>query len=242
MFILIPHQNFSGDINFSVESEVSNYELKRAYSSDIKEYAKIPAASKISFDFSAINSGTQALLIWSKNYSGTPAMQSSSSYDFSVINTLNIASAYGTNKKLVVYSNQGSLFYRINPIGVDVDLKQMSFGRLYNLPNSARLENRTHSYKYELSEIYFNLLGEKRYSGFENQGMRRSHNLDFEYLSETDKNTLIDIFTLGRGCLPVWYIDDPNDATSWMLVKLKELNYSEPYAGYFNVSISMEEF
>ncbi|BDQ01951.1 MAG: hypothetical protein KatS3mg036_0505 [Ignavibacterium sp.] len=240
-YILVPHQNFCAQINFSCDEQLSQYELRKAFSTDTKEYALIPSTSRIYFSYPQINPGTQALVLWTENYTATPVVQSSTEEDFETIINMNAGGIYGLNKKLIIYSNQGSNYYRINPTGVDLRLKNLSFGRLYSLPSDFRLEIQSTTHKYELSKVYFNLLGQTKYDGFANQGLRKSYTLEFNFITEAEKQNLIQVFTLGKGCLPMWLIEDLNNSESWIFGIFRGLTYMEPYAGYFNVSISIQE-
>lgn len=242
-YILIPEQNYCGGINFYSDIETAGYELNKSYSTDTKEFSKLSGISNLYFNFPSVAAdGTQALLFWSYNYNGSIILETSSDPDFETISPMIIQSSYGIFKRLIVYSNQGSLYYRIKPTGADIDLIKVNFGRLIQIPENFRVRFQSKNLKYENSTVYNNLLGQIRYDGFENNGIQASYKLEFNYLDEQDRDLLVEIFKLGKGCLPLWFIEDVQDEESWALVEFKELQYEEPAPGYFNISISVEGF
>ena len=243
MKILLPNQNYSSGMNFSVQNEVVDYEIERAFSPDTDEYAKITSGSYTYMDYTGTNSGTPALLMLSDSYNLQPGLETDTSGAFSTPTVMNISASYGDYLQLREYSNNpGENYFRVSlGSGSTEEIRAIVYGRTYDLPSgNTRLEAQSESYKYFKSKTYVNLAGIVKYSGLQTH-LRRKHKLRFEYLNSTDKDMLLSIFLASKGSLPVWFIDDEADESTWRFVILKEMIIKEPHAGYFSVEISMEE-
>ena len=144
---------------------------------------------------------------------------------------------------LATYPSQGSYYdYRIQiDYTVDDRIQTLMHGILYDMPINRR-EVRDYAHMYPVSTVGVNLLGGVKFDGLANPGLKRTHTVIFEEISETEKDMLIAIYTLGKSGLPVLWVDDTDDDQDWMLVGLKTLNILEPYVQAFTCTLNMEEF
>lgn len=244
MKILLPNQNFSQDMNFKITSETTDYEIKRAFSPDSYEHAKVDTNDFVYMDFSSINSGTPSLLIWNRDNTlvTNPILVSDIDDNFNTPTTLNISVSYGDGYlRLFEYSNNpGELFLRLYLQNtITEEIRAIVYGRIYNLPDG-RLEDRSQSFKYFKSKVTVGLSGIINYSGLQTS-LRKKNKIKFEFLDLNDKDILETIFLASKGFLPVWFIEDETDPDTWIQVIMNTFNIKEPFAGYFTVEISMEE-
>lgn len=241
MKILLPNQNYAENMTFSVENEVTNYEIKRAFSYDMDEYAKITPGSYVFMDFTSTNSGTPGLLLLAETYNAAPILVTDDNAGFASATTLNISASYGDTLQLREYANNpGERYFRLDLNSVSTEeIKNIIYGRVYNLPEG-RLEDNEMVSSYYKSKVFSTLDGTVKYSGVLTH-IRNKTSINFEYLNSTDKDMLLNIYLYSKGTLPVWFIEDSSDESTWMQVMMKTINIREPFAGYFKVSISMEE-
>lgn len=115
------------------------------------------------------------------------------------------------------------------------------YGMIYDLPDGQQLEGRTFTYEYPDSTGFTKLLGGVTHSGYSNNGPKRATTLSWKYLTEAQKDELIEMFKLGRGGLPVMYFPDTADKTTWMYCVMKTLTLEETHTKYYTISIDLQE-
>ena len=151
-------------------------------------------------------------------------------------------SSYGTDKKLYMYQTVGSYYQHKIIAPINSSLYHITYGSLQSLPDSKLMIQRDYNYTLPGSSVDINLNGEISWSGYQNNGLKRSGTLIFEFMDSSEKDTVLNIFKYGKGCLPMWFIDDITDESTWMLLSLRTLRITEPYVDYFTAEISWEEF
>lgn len=261
---------YSGTVNdftLTMSGATVGYEVYKAFSTDDKEYLKYTGYIVMSNEY--VSSGTQGTVVVSNHLLSSTSnklyLQEDDNSGFSTPTTKTIAAIYGDGeigddtfnylyagsspitgitKSLVIYPGSTSYqYYRywVTPTS-NQRIQMLTHGILYDVPDNYRLESKSFEYSYRGSEVYENLLGTIYYDGVQNNYLKKTHTLEFQYLNETDKNTLLTIFQLGKGGLPIWFIDDTSDNTSWIFCGMKTMQVSEPYINYFNVTIKLVEY
>jgi hypothetical protein len=231
-YILLPMQYKATGMSISMAGEQSGFEARRLLSADMRE--KVYITGEINLVFPRTFSGQPALV-----YAGDGEVTDLLSGTKGTYIKRTEVATYGIYKRLTLYNQTDDLSHRITASG---QLIHLTYGILHQLPEGKMLTTRSTVLKYEKSEVKFNLSGNLSYDGIMNNGPRSSFTLAFEYLSDIEKDKLVDIFKTGRGVLPMWFIDDLNDEATWKLIRMVTMGIKEPYAGYYSVSIEVKEF
>ena len=261
--ILIPMHyitsGFSGDssYNISMASETTGFEARKAFTVDRNEYLEYTAEIIMGTKFAS--TGTQGVFMDSdevfdstlKNFHlkrnttiQTPtAIYGHENLEVSGDHIESAGAITGRALMLAVYSSQGAYYdYRISIINATNDrIQQLMHGILYDLPVNY-LETRDYTYVYPQSRTFNNLLGAIKFDGLDNPGLKRTHTAIFSDMNSTDRNTLITIFTLGKSGLPILWVNDTSDDSTWMVAGMKSLTITEPYVEAYSAELEMEEF
>jgi hypothetical protein len=257
------YKGSAAKLNSSMAGELTGYEIYKGFSSDTKEYLKVTGNIDITYPY--VNGGVQAVAVISDNLLSSTTNKlylykaALPDYSNAIIKTPAIKYGDGITsdtyfstlfpvdrqtKSIAVYSNDTAYnYYRISITPASQQKIQMLMhGVLNTLPDGYRLSERDYSYKYNYSSVKINLVGNVYYDGLQNNGVKRTHTLSYEYLSEVDMLNLLDYFKLGKGGLPMYFVDDENNPDSWMLCGITSMNVTEKYAGYFNATLNIFEY
>lgn len=253
MKILIPYHYYSTNINIALTGETTGYEIRKALSPDLREYSKVSASANTDFNYSSVtNSYKSGLLLVSDTFNvltDSFNIYKSLSADYSSATGLSYENYYGstgTDKFLKIFPAESTTdykYFRIDITGTTSahNVNHICHGYVFELPETFRNVDQSFDYRYPLSEVSVNLKGKIYFDGWQTNGLKQDHTLQFEWLNSTEKNKLIDMFQLGKGGLPVWFIEDETDVNTWKLVAMKTLTISEPYTQYFKVEITLRE-
>jgi len=117
---------------------------------------------------------------------------------------------------------------------------EMMHGWLIDLPDPIEA--------YEIQNNYFGskitttTFGNTKFSGWHNYN-RKTIQLNFEFLTNSQKNLIVKIFELSKGGLPILFIEDEEDKSTWFIGFIKSpLTLSEPIAEAFNIEMQIEEY
>lgn len=253
-------------LSLSMSGESDGYEVYKGFSTDDREYLKYTGYVVMTNPY--VSSGTQGAVVVSNHLLSSTSnklyLQKDDNSGFTSPTTKIISAVYGdgvadgtgsylyaggspitgTTKSLIIYS--GDTEYQYYRFWVDPTNNQrlqiLTHGIVYDTPDNYRIEEKTFNYKYHNSMVYDNLLGNVYYDGLQNNGIKKTHELNFEYVNNTDKGQLLSIFQLGKGGLPVWFLDDLTDNETWMYCGINSMKISEPYAGYFTINLNLMEY
>jgi len=152
--------------------------------------------------------------------------------------------ASGRIRALAEYPSQSSYYnYSISCSSASDDsIQGLMHGLLYSLPDNNQSEVQSYTLQYPKSRVYNNLIGGVKFDGLSTPGYKRQVTAKWNEVSSTQRDTMVTIFTLGKGGLPVLFVNDVTDANSFYVVGMKSLTVTEPYVEAFNVSLLMEEF
>lgn len=243
--ILIPMNYYSNaNLTLSQTGEIAGYEIRKSASSDNSEYAKISPGSLAYYSYQSVNM-LEEMGVMVKSDTLLADIELESSGDAIAYNhVLNLATYGSQGLSLYRYvQNTGERFYRIshNSEGTE-NFQNITLGTLIDMPDGFLKQDKQYDYNYNGSSVSSNLTGKIRYDGWENGGTRRNTQIVYEYLSPEEKDKLIEVFKLGKGVMPVWFIEDETDSNTWMMISMTSMFIAEPSADYFNVSINVEEF
>lgn len=257
---------YAGAVNnlkLNMYGESTGFEVHKAFTTDDREYLKITDGIDLAYPF--VKNGTQAIFLLSddflsdetnklylykdttENYLSSTLKTPIAVYGDGAIESTYFTAATalsGLTKSIIIYPADNQFqYYRIliSPISSQ-RIQSLMHGIIYDLPDGYRLSNREYGYKYSGSIIKTNLVGNIFFDGVQNNGVKRSHTLSYEYLSETDKDFLLDIFKLGKGGLPMLFADDVFDNRTWMIIGIKSMSVTEKYAGYYDITLNIQEY
>ena len=233
-YVLIPTFYYDGFFSISMAGELAGYEAKKTFSPDIIEYTKSTAPIKITETY--LDTSSIAMM-----YIGGTGFISLGEYNGSSYITKTPTGIYGTTKKLYLYYRSYNPMHQVSTTNGTI-VNHIMYGKWIVLPDSKFRIERNFAYSYQGSEVNINLNGGITFDGIANNGVKRQGTLSFEYLTPAEKDLIVDIYNKGRGCLPLWFIDDIYDENSWILCSWKTLKLTEPFAAYFNIDISLVEF
>lgn len=260
--ILIESTYNNLSISMSVASS-STYEPRKAFTSDLGEYGKIKDLIILTYPYTSV--GTQGLLIKSDTVLNDTGKQ------IVLMNSLTLNRGdYTSITPTSVYGNASisgdSLINNNNPTDVLVlgeypndstwryyavylsgssdyeNIHSMTHGILYDIGSGHRLEEQSFDYDFPQFNIRYSLLGKTRWNGWKNTKNQRSHNLQLRGISKEMKDVILNIFTLGKGGLPIWFIDDESDSNTWMYVYIPTMNLTEPNDRMYNITLQLMEF
>jgi len=151
----------------------------------------------------------------------------------------------GSEVESIAIFNQKNLykyfkFYIQNSLNNNNKLQSMMNGLYITLPDSA--EDYDVDYTYHGHEVTKTQFGNVRFSGWQNSGNRRKKAMKFEYITATQKDMLVKIFELSKGGLPLLYVDDETNNSTWMQCYMGTLTVTEPIAEAFSVTFDLEEY
>lgn len=250
-------------LTLTMSDELTGYESYKAFTTDDREYMKYTGNLYMSNAFTT--SGIQGLVVvsdeWSEDDTDRIYLESSDTlagtYTAKTISAVYGDSTSGTSyfypttsttgktKSFAQYSTADTSYkyYRIRCQHTSSQrFQNITHGYVYDLPDGYRIEDQNFNYTYKNSIVKTNLVGNIYWDGLQNNSIKKSHALTFEYLTSTQKETLLDIFKLGRGGLPVWFIEDETDNNTWMYAGMKTMTVSEPYVDYYKVTINLVEY
>jgi len=256
-------------LNLTMTSEELGFEAYKAFTTDDREYMKF-ASTHLEMENPYINSGTQGgILISSDFFTDTSNLlylykddnSGFSSPDVKYIQTLygdgdtggggqyiyaGASPITGTTKTLAIYNGTEVSYqyfrFTVAPAPLDQEVTTLTHGIVYDMPDTYRIEDYSTGYEYRKSRVYTNLLGTIYWDGLQNNLVKRTHVLEFQYLNEAQKDELIAIFELGKGILPVWFIDDTSDNDTWMYCAMKTASVTEEVVDYYTVILNLEEY
>jgi hypothetical protein len=256
------------DFQVTMSVETPNFRIYKALSSDKNEYAIVN--TNIDLKYPWVATCSQAVYIEAYDYffnlDNISHLQIASSSDYTDVVNLSCSKVYGTSVEISDYGyNQIALtnwpsnsqvislwpaatkyqYYRWNQTNPHASQEKMyvfMHGILMNLPNGYMIEDKTTEYRYPKSSTDRNLLGDITFDGVQNTGYQRSFNLEFQYLPSSSMSELVDMYKLGKGGLPVLFVEDSADVSTWIICGMKNLSVKEIVAGGFNVSFELQEF
>ena len=256
-------------LSLSMSGQDTGYEVYKAFTSDDREYLKV-TSSNIIMTSPYTASGTQGVVMISEDFftstSNLLYLYKDDNIGFSSPTVKLMSAIYGDGtsggggtyiyaggspitgrtKTFAEYIGTETSYqyfrFTIGPAPLDQEIIHLCHGIVYDLPDGYRVQDQNFNYKYSNSIVRTNLVGNIYWDGFQNNSIKKSHALMFEYLNSTQKDMLLNIFQLGKGGLPVWFIDDETDNDTWMFVGMTTMTVSEPYVEYFNVTINLVEY
>jgi len=250
-------------LTLSMAGELDGYEAFKAFTTDDKEYLKYTAPIYMSNPYT--QNLTQGLVIisdsWMEDDTERVYLENSSTLG-GTYTAKNISAVYGdgTNggtyiypenaitgvtKCFAIYSSTDTAYryYRVRLTAAESQRFQIiTHGYVYDVPDGYRLMPLDTSYTYRNSVVRANLVGIIYLDGLENNKIKRQHTLQLDYMNSTQKTMLLDIFKLGKGGLPMWFIDDENDKNTWIFAKMVSMTVVEDYVEYYKITINMEEY
>lgn len=137
---------------------------------------------------------------------------------------------------------QQIFFGSVNAItgGYDIRLYNCMFGLEFDLPPGYLIESRSYNVIDTGSQIY-----NKHYGPIDRSylagNQSRDFTLEFDSLGKDDANVVFNIFRYGYGCLPVLFVEDTSDVSTWRRIIMTDLKYTEPVTCSYNMSISCKE-
>ena len=139
----------------------------------------------------------------------------------------------------VVHNYFSFFISAVGSVNANNFIQQLVYGVLYTLPENEIFERVT-NYSYQ-GTIDYTELGKPILDSLHSPGVKRSFNLQFDYLDEDEMNGLRDVFVAGKGGLPMLYIGDLDDTDTWIYCTISTMAIEEPQPCYFTVSLNLEE-
>lgn len=259
----------SGQQGFTatVDSNINSFETYKAFSTDNGEYYRYNGTTSLAFDRVFIDS-PQAVMYYGDEILVSAATEirlfTDDEYPVSPVDmTLKVPQAvYGDGTingtglffatefdalslSLVTYTEETAFTYfalhcpyeKARPRFYNI-----TAGILVELPNYKQKATKSIARKYVSSGYDNSVVGRPLWKGMLDNNLRRNFTLQFEFLTPDQRNTVLRIFKRGNGALPMWYIPDLTDNTTWVYCSLPSMSVSEPYAEYFNVDLKVEEY
>ena len=216
-YILIP-MSYYGSLTTAMTGQHQGFEIQKMLSSDLREYCKF--TSDLYLTYSLENQSTYRALL------KIGAGNISSFYDFtggSYTLRTPLATFGSGNMTIKEYQTVGSYYQHKISAPINSEFNHLCYGILQPLPDSKLRIERDYNFTLPGSSVDINLNGKISYSGFQNNGIKRAGTLTFEYMSSSEKDTLLNIYKLGKGCLPLWWIEDTSNTDTWMQLSLRTM-------------------
>jgi len=124
--------------------------------------------------------------------------------------------------------------------GYNIRVYNCMFGLEFDLPDGYLVEQRSYNVQDNGSTIYTKYYGQFDRSYFSGNPTKQ-FNLEFDSLPVNKANVIMNIFRYGYGCLPVLFVEDTSDNSTWRKIILTDLSYTEPSNCMFNIKISCKE-
>jgi len=255
------------DLSLSMSGELIGYEAYKAFTTDDREYLKV-TNSNIDMTSPYTCSGlVQGVVMVSEDFftstSNALYLYKDDNQGFSSPTVKNISTIYGdgTSGGSYIYAGGTSItgrtktfatytadtsyqYYRftIGPSPLNQKINLLCHGGVYTIPSGYRIQDYETKFTNRGSVVKTNLLGNVFWDGLQNNSLKREHQLVLEYMTGEQKDELVSIFTLGRGILPVWFIDDENDNDTWMYAAMTSMSVTETAVEYYNVTIDLREY
>lgn len=124
--------------------------------------------------------------------------------------------------------------------GANIRFYECMFGLDLPLPEGYLVEQRSYKIVNPGAKVFNKFQGtlDKTYLSSFNG---RNFSLEFEALTSVNCKYVLDIFKYGYGVLPMLFIEDTTDTSTWRKVILVSAKVTEPVSGAFNVTINCIE-